>query len=386
MPQVSETFQQLAGKLGGFNPAALHSFMYWNNPFALKHWTMNVVEILMIAGAGLGLAHAIGVFRQQRNPAGLFIWFAAFMYMLVAEVPLYFPQLIGGDPNQVYFLHNEFTVGFFYDRAPLYIMALYPAMLYPIYLFIERAGIFEFRFGFFLGAVCVGFTHQCFYEIFDHFGPQYGWWIWNYKMFDATLASVPLSSLFTFSFFAPFAFALLTRLLLSRYVNKCREAGRKAASWQLVARAVITGTLTVAFAALISPDSYHPLLPGPHGVKLLAALSFLLLAGAGLITFFALLGARQQDTPLQGVLAGYPLTFFAAYLAVFAALWVYALPEYLAAVNGITARGTPIGSLPYVIGCYFCCLFILYRGYALQARWRVARRRAGSLDHPPASR
>ena len=43
---------------GGMNEAALDQFFYANNPLALKHWTMNVVEALMIAGAVWGLLHA----------------------------------------------------------------------------------------------------------------------------------------------------------------------------------------------------------------------------------------------------------------------------------------------------------------------------------------
>ena len=51
--------------------------------------------------------------------------------------------------------------------------------------------------------------------------------------------------------------------------------------------------------------------------------------------------------------------FFALYLLVFTGLWFYALPEYMAAETGLTARGTPTGSLAFVAACYLVCGFIL---------------------------
>ena len=40
------------------------------------------------------------------------------------------------------------------------------------------------------------------------------------------------------------------------------------------------------------------------------------------------------------------------YLIVLAALWISALSDYFAAVNGITADGTPTGSLVYALICF----------------------------------
>jgi hypothetical protein len=370
VPLAGQSFQALSAKLGGFNPAALHSFMYWNNPFALKSWTMNVVELLMVAGAALGLAHAIGILRRHRNPAPLAIWIAAICYMLCAEIPIYFPRLIGADPNKIFFLHNEFTLGFFYDRAPLYVIALYPAMLYPLYILVDRTGIFGARLGFIQGALCVAFMHHCLYEIFDQFGPQYGWWVWNYSLFTGTLASVPISSMFTFAFFSPFAFALLARVLIARPAEKRIASGRKAAIWQVLGGVILTGLLTEVLGALLSPGSYYALLPVKYGIPIVVVLSYAVIAGAALLTYRAL---GSLPHPAEDFPAGYPLNFLAAYLAVFAALWVYALPEVLSAAGGWTPRGTPVGSLQYVIGCYVCGLFILYKGFGLHARRRVER-------------
>jgi len=45
----------------------------------------------------------------------------------------------------------------------------------------------------------------------------------------------------------------------------------------------------------------------------------------------------------------YALVHGTAYLAVFAFLWVTALPAWFAATNGVTSTGTLTGSLPYAI-------------------------------------
>lgn len=148
--------------------------------------------------------------------------------MLAIEIPVYFPHKIGLDPNAILFIHNEFTIQFFYDRAPLYIMALYPALMYSCYVLVDEMGVFKQRWGTVIGAITVGFIHQGFYEIFDHFGTQYGWWIWNYTNFIGSVASVPLGSLFGFAFLGPVALTLAVRLVLAPYLQKQEARSKKA--------------------------------------------------------------------------------------------------------------------------------------------------------------
>jgi hypothetical protein len=58
---------------------------------------------------------------------------------------------------------------------------------------------------------------------------------------------------------------------------------------------------------------------------------------------------------------GYSKAYLTLFLCVFAGLWLYALPDYFSAVDGITSQGYPIGSLPYVIGCSGFAAFFLLR-------------------------
>jgi len=362
---MTENFRELSEKLGGFNVEALNSFFYWNNPFALKHWTMNVVELVMCLGAVLAFIHALRIYRRINDPTFLCYWIISIGYLFVGEIPLYFPQLVGGDPNALRFLHNEFTAGIIYDRMPVYIIALYPALMYPAYVFIERTGIFERKWGLLLGAISAGFVHHCFYEVFDHFGPQFGWWVWNYDLFGATVASVPLASVYTFAFLVPVGLTLATRLLVTRYAQRRKAAAKSINGWHLAALCVL-GSFAVFFILVIfTPDLYYQIflraIPAPPIEKLV---SFSILGFAAVTTLFVISKANPEfsvsykaDGPGS---RRYPVAFFGVYLAVFAALWMCALPEYMAASGGITARGTPIGSLSYAVGCYVLCLFWLY--------------------------
>jgi len=368
---MTENFRELSERLGGFNPQVLESFFYWNSPFALKHWTMNIVELVMCVGAVLALVHAAQVFKRTGNATNLCFCVISIGYFFAVEVPLYFPDLVGGNPEQLRFLHNEFTAGLLYDRTPLYIVALYLALPYPSYVLIERTGIFERKWGLLLGAVSVGFLHHCFYEIFDHYGPQYGWWVWNYDMYNAMVASVPLASIYTFAFVGPLGLTLVTRLLVAGYVRRRATAGRSLSPWHLAGLCLIGSFAALIPLVIFTPDLYYqlflPSMPAPI-VEKAVSLSILLLAAiVTLITGLKTSMSAVDERNGSAVSDSYPRFYFVAYLVTFAALWAYALPEYLSASNGITSRNTPIGSLAYAMGCFALCLVILYLNHAFSS-------------------
>ena len=49
--ETALTFTQLVERLGGFTPQNIESWAFVKSPFTLSHWTMNVVEVLLIVGA-----------------------------------------------------------------------------------------------------------------------------------------------------------------------------------------------------------------------------------------------------------------------------------------------------------------------------------------------
>ena len=159
----------------------------------------------MVTGAVLALVHAIRRLRRDGDPTNLALWFATARLPVRHRNPLYFPNVFGiQDQLGVVFAHNVFTVQFLFDRLPLYIVALYPAVVSLAFEIVRGLGVFRDR-GIVVGAICVGFVHHCFYEVFDQLGPQLRWWAWNGAdpINHPMLASVPMTSMFIFATLGP---------------------------------------------------------------------------------------------------------------------------------------------------------------------------------------
>lgn len=357
----SERFLELAATLGGISQRALNNFFYWHNPFALQNWTLNVVELVMIGAAGLALAHAITVRRRTGDPSYLGVWIAAVVYCIVIEVPIYFtPGLIGLD-GAVIFIHNEFSAGALYGRMPLYILALYPALLYPAYVLVRQRGLFDGRWGLMRGAVCVGFVHHCFYEVFDHLGPQLKWFLWDYHLpdvGDVTLASVPLYSQVNFSMVNATAFALLAHALLGRG----RQSTGRRGALTVTGMALLAGSATPLLGVVLSPNLIYARLVEEPNRLVIYALSYGVFVVVALLAASALWRTRTvslRPDAADGIEITYVPIFAMAYLAACALLWAVSLPDYLNASGGITASGTRIGSLPYAAACAGACVWLV---------------------------
>ena len=358
MSETAQTFVQLANQLGGFHPDAIASWVFVKSPLTLSHWTMNVVEILLITGALWGLGHAVTRFKRG-HVIYLAFWVASVVFMLALETPVYFPDKIGGDETSLFFIHNEFTVQLFFGRAPLYILALYPAVMYSSFALVKQAGLFEGRFGALSGAIAVGLVHHVFYEIFDHYGPQYGWWLWNYPNFTGSLASVPVSSMVSFAFIGPIALTLATRLLVTtdRYEESV-SLSLTNSRIQFGARAVAAGLLTPVFFVLLTAETWYGLLGIELTIQREAITAIALLGSALMLTVWKF--SRITEFSMSGLLT-FSKIYLLLFLAVFLALWSYALPDYLSAVDGVTSWGSRTGSLPYALGCIVLGVFFLLR-------------------------
>ena len=353
------TFTQLVERLGGFTPQNIESWVFVKSPFTLSHWTMNVIEVLLIVGALWGLRHSMARFKAGES-VYLGFWLASVIFMLALEIPVYFPEKLGAPNNAVFFIHNEFSVQFFFGRAPLYILALYPAIMYASFVLVRRAGLFDQRWGTLIGALGVGVVHHVFYEIFDHFGPQYGWWTWNYPNFTSSLASVPVSSMVGFAFVGPIALTLATQLLVPKSIDarNAQAQGARGQVWRFALGTLLAGLLTPIIFVMLTLNTWFNLL----GIDLTPtsemAASVATVGISLVLTVDQLL--RLTVFSSRGLL-GYSKAYLALFLGVFAGLWLYALPDYFSAVEGITSEGYPVGSLPYVLGCSGLAVFFLLR-------------------------
>jgi hypothetical protein len=349
-PQCTAAFDAIAQPLGGFTCRHAPAFIHLRNPLALSNWTLPVLEAMMVSGAIMALIHSIRRLRREGDPTNLALWFATVVYLFVIEVPLYFPNAFGvEDQLGVVFAHNVFTVQFLFDRLPLYIVALYPAVVTLAFEIVRGLGVFRAR-GTVVGAICVGFVHHCFYEVFDQLGPQLRWWAWNAAnpINHPMLASVPMTSVFIFATLGPIVVTLLVLLLVGGRTNP--------RGWGLFWRTALAGALVpVGLAVLSVPTS---LFGGHHPNT--AAQAVIFSAELAVIAAIALPVLVRQWRRGLAESNRFAHTFGSLYLLVLAALWASAFHDYFAARHGITPGGTPTGNMVYAAVCFVVAALAVY--------------------------
>lgn len=344
------TFERLAESLG-FSCSEAGGLLEFRNPLQLENWTLPVLEITVITGAVLALIYAI--IRYRRGDAtNLALWFGAIAYLLIIEPPLYFPGAFGiADHVDTMFAHNVFTVDFLWGRLPLYIVAIYPMMATISFEIVRILGVFR-RYGAIVGAICVGFVHHAFYEIFDHLGPQLRWWEWSVDnpLNQPMFTSVPMGSVVVFAALWPASLAFCVQLLVGRQVDHGRRFGGLQVLWRTIVIGVLaslgTGILPLP-ATLLGAVTDGKLLGIAYAVELLiiAAVAIPVLIIQWRRLRLNLFAAGRYDNPLM-------VRYAAGYLSVMTVLWLTALPAYLDASGGLTANGDPVGCLWYVVLCF----------------------------------
>lgn len=357
------TAEQVAEGLG-FSCQDRNAFASLRSPFDLESATMPFLELLIIGGAVWALAHCWRRWRREGDPIGISLWFAALVYLAVIEPPLYFPGWFGLEEHVGFiFSHNVFTVQFMYDRLPLYIVAFYPAITTLAWELVRALRVLERR-GALAAAFAVAFVCQVFYEIFDHLGPQLKWWAWNTDnrlINQPALDSVPMNSMLLF---ASVSFAAMAWLVI-RLVGP-RQGRGSLGGGQIAWRTVVAGVLTPFAMMIVSAPTGA--FRGDDQLDIQRTILWVELGVVWAIGLWLLLDAWRAVhagtvTPVSSptFVRFYP----ALYLGVHVVLWATALPAYVAATDGITEAGTPIGSLWYVVACAVAA------GAVIAAAWRA---------------
>jgi hypothetical protein len=347
-------FARLAATVGGFTCQEGRPFIQLRDPFRLTNWTLPVLEALIVTCAVLALVHAIRRHRRHADPTALAIWLATVVYLAVIEPPVYFPNLAG--QKTVVFAHNVFTVEFLWDRLPLYIVAIYPAVTVLAYEIVRALGTFTAR-GVLAGSVAVMFVHQCLYEVFDQLGPQRSWWIWNPQAAanHPSIASVPLNSILLFATLGPGIITFTVLTIAKRHGGAgLSSPGRLAGGIAAAGVAAPIGVVLGGIPGRIAGGSGKPDV-GAQAVVLVTLTAIPLAIGA--YTLAAAWRGRNAR-PARGL----PVIMWASgalFATVLAALWASSLPEYFSAIDGITSAGTRTGSLPYAAACLALCGLLL---------------------------
>ena len=342
----TDRFRELADSLGGIACEDASPFGYLNDPRHLADATMPVIELLILLGAVLAFRHAWLVHRSTGDATNLGVCLAAVAYVLVLEPPLYFPALFGIDDYvSAVFVHNEFTVGLLYNRLPLYILLLYPALVYLAWVLVERLGVFG-RYGAGRGAlvasVCVGAVHQGFYSIFDQYGPEHLWWAWDdeARVNALRIGDVPMASTVNFALVMPTAFALACFLVLRR---RARPTVRSVllpalACGVLTPLLSIPGQLPVTYLDHVDEPAYDV-------VRLVLTIMLVAATMVLLREVVASLRSPASVGPVEpGLLGWYPAGYLALWLATFASLALVA---------------PPAGDASYLVPCYVLTVVVL---------------------------
>lgn len=373
----SPAFQELATSMG-FSCEEAGGLAEFRSPFGLENWTLPVLETVVIVGAVLALVYAIMRLRRHGDPTNIVLWFGALFFLFIIEPPIYFPETFGTEEYLgTMFAHNVFTIDFLWGRLPLYIVAIYPLMATMAFELVRMLGVFR-RYGTFIGAMCVGFVHHAFYEIFDQLGPQLRWWEWSAdnEIAKPFLDAVPVPSIVVFAALWPMSLALCVQYFVGRHV----DAGRRFGGFDLTGRTVAVGLLA-AVGVLLLP--IPATIMGIGGNNWRAAGYVIELA---IIAIVAVVVMTKQWTRLRPRTSArmrhdsrFVRVYAVIYLVVMAILWGTALPDYAGAVDGITANGDPIGNVWYALACFIVAIVVVAAAYSVRPA-RVAPQRPEEED------
>ena len=370
--QCNATFDRLARDLGDFTCQDAPAFLHLRNPFGLSNWTLPVLESMMVFGAVLALWWSIRRLRRDGDPTNVALWFATVIYLFAIEIPLYFPNVFGvEDQLGVVFAHNAFSVQFLFERLPLYIVALYPAVVTLAFEIVRSLGVFRDR-GVIVGAICVGFVHHCFYEVFDQLGPQLRWWAWNTDnpINHPALASVPMTSVYIFATLGPIVVTILVMLLVDRRVRGGRTFGGMNLAWRTLAAGAL---VPVGLSILSIPSSlFGGADPNTTAQAIVFAIELVIVAAIAVPVLIQQWSRLRRSGPEPAPRNAFVRTFGPLYLGVLAVSWVTALPAYFGAAQGSTADGTPVGNVGYAAACFVVAAAAVYVVSTSGARLDVA--------------
>lgn len=304
------------------NHAAREHFLNFNTPSQLLDWSHLAIECVMILGAILGFVHAVRTARRSGSPSALYTFAGIFIYGLVMDISSYYS--VGN------FWHGEFSVMLVWNRLPLYIAMLYPALIYHCYMTIRR-----YNFPRVTEAICVGFYSGIIYMIFDNLGPSLNWWIWDRSspFSQPLLNSVPLTSYhWLFLFNGALAFCLRTFAWDAIAEGKISKA-RMGTLLMPVLTILLGGLLFIPY------DLFLFVFNMINVSVLIHAVSFFL---AG---YWFLLQYRKPAAPADPLLMFFPLLWIVAHLYIYIAkydkLWAIT-------ADGLNADGLAVGNLVVV--------------------------------------
>jgi hypothetical protein len=257
------------------------------NPFA-QPLSFVALEIVVLACGAATFVHAWRAWRRGGELLPLFTWIAIVSYGVAMEIVSY--------STVDNFTHGPFTVMLYRGKLPLYVVAVYPALLYTGIAAVRRLGLPRWAEPLVCGLAIVLLDVP-----FDVLGPDAGWWSWSPTDPNVRVRweGVPLTSYYWHIAFGA-CLALLTRSV-DRWL--ARPSAAK------LALAPVLGAMTIVLGGL-SFIPFH-VLQG-LGVSDGANLALLVTACLGALAF-ARRGAAGPRDPLVFAI---PVALHALFLGV----------------------------------------------------------------------
>ena len=332
------------------NPDAIVSFFYYNAPASLLDWSHFAIELIFLIGFGLTVFHAVRHTRRESSYSAVYTLAGAFVYGLVMDIISYY--------TVESFWHGEFTVMLVYNRLPLYIVFLYPALIYHLVMTVRR-----YDFSPIMEAAAVGFFGGLMYLIFDNMGPQVGWWIWDRTEASNLpfVSSVPLTS-YGWYFLYTGSFAWLSRKICWDRVAGNRNSRMTLAGVALLpVFTIILGTILFMPYSILAKNvppwnlmDYRPSMGWASAVHIFS------FAAAGLAF---VLNYRRPRMKRDRLLMVFPLT----YLTGMSYLYVAKYHLFLGATSdGLTSGGLAVGNLVAGILAIVACTAIVLVSHPVQ--------------------
>jgi hypothetical protein len=325
------------------NEEATKSWLYFNTPNELLDWSHLAIEVIIYIGLGMAIIHAYRTYKTSNSPSALLTLFASFLYGLFMDILSYY--------TVENFWHGEFSVMLLFNKLPLYIAFLYPALLYHSIMTIRRYGFSQIT-----EAVCTGFFAGFMYMIFDNFGPMVGWWIWDTS--DPTtlpyISNVPLTS-YAWMFLFTSAFTFINRTISWDWVEQ------KKSRLKLTIAHVFQPVVTIIFGVLLfiphnlfaqsSPP--YDMLPWEANIQVASLLYIILFSLAGWLFLMKWRKPKYERDPL---LMAFPFL----YLTGFAYLYISKFHLFLNLTReGFNEEGLALGNLMVVIFALIISTMIL---------------------------
>lgn len=315
------------------NEDATNSWISFNAPSELLDWSHLAIEVIIYLGFILAVIHAYRTYKKSGSPSTLLTLLSCLLYGLFMDILSYY--------TVENFWHGEFSVMLLFNKLPLYIALLYPAIIYHAIMTIRR-----YNFSRTVEAICTGFFAGFVYMIFDNFGPMAGWWIWDTS--DPTtfpyISSVPLTS-YAWMFLFTSAFTFINRTISWDWVEQGKSKVKIAVA-QLVQPVV-----TIFFGVLLfiphnlfaKTGPPYDMLPWEANIEM-ATLTHLLLFSLAAWLFLIKWRKPKQDRDL--LLMVFPFIYLAglAYMFISKFYQFFNVTE-----DGLNNDGLAVGNLIVVI-------------------------------------